>query len=232
MEPPAYSLSVSQHTKFTRAQPPGHNLNHFQSQLGAGSILLRRSLAGLLPFRFSVTTGRHLRFFPFAVQPDEDGYSPDLTGSEGKRDLQREDHPTVAEGKERPFRSGAQRVVMHVGTPDMAPRFARQSIVDSTGEGLGTEWQQKLEDAVAEVIEVPAGLAEEAVKRGVVFEAAQTPGLNDACEGAAAGAENPGTGQRPEGGETGRGEAGLEGEQEGSKGAEEEIRHGCAPNLS
>ena len=41
MEPPAYSLSP-EHAEFTRAQPAGDNLNHFQSQLGAGSILLRR----------------------------------------------------------------------------------------------------------------------------------------------------------------------------------------------
>jgi hypothetical protein len=46
----------------------------------------------------------------------------------------------------------------------MASRFARHSIVHSASEDLGTEGQQKLEDAAAEVIEVPAGLAEEAVK--------------------------------------------------------------------
>ena len=86
--------------------------------------------------------------------------------------------------------------------------------------------------AMAEIIEVPAGLTEEAVKGAVVFEAAQLSRLNDAGEGAAAGAENPGAGQRPEGGETGLGKAGLKSEQEGSKGAEEEIRHGRVANLS
>jgi hypothetical protein len=78
----------------------------------------------------------------------------------------------VAEGKERPFLSGAQRVVMHVGAPDMASGFACQGVIDGTGQDIGTERQQKLEDTVAEVIEIPAGLAEEAMKRAEVFEAA------------------------------------------------------------
>jgi hypothetical protein len=63
------------------------------------------------------------------------------------------------------------------------------------------------------------------VKRTEVFEMAQLPGLNDARERTPAGAENPGTGQRPEGGETGPGKARLKGEQEGSKRADEEIGH-------
>src|SRR5437870_6582182 len=56
----------------------------------------------------------------------------------------------------------------------------------------------------SESIKVPAGLTEEAVKGGVMFEAAQLSGLNNAGERAAAGAENPGAGEGPE-----RGEAGL-----------------------
>jgi hypothetical protein len=85
-----------------------------------------------------------------------------------------------------------------------------------------------LEDAAAQIIEVPAGLAEEAMERAVVFEIGELGGLNDAREGAPAGAEDPGAGQGPEGGETGPSEAGLEGEQERSKGTDQEIGHGAA----
>jgi hypothetical protein len=77
-----------------------------------------------------------------------------------------------------------------------------------------------LEDAVAQIIEVPAGLAEEAMERAEVFELGQLRGLNDASQGTAAGTEDPGAGQGPEGGETGPCEAGLEGEQEGSEGTD------------
>jgi len=75
-----------------------------------------------------------------------------------------------------------------------------------------------LEDTAAEIVEVPAGLAEEAVKGAEVFELGELGGLNDAGEGTAAGTEDPGAGQSPEGGESGPSEAGLEREQEGSKG--------------
>ena len=78
---------------------------------------------------------------------------------------------------------------------------------------------------MAQIIEVPAGLAEEAVKGAVVFEAVKLSGLNDVGEGTAAGTEDPGAGDGPEGGKTGLRKAGLEGEQEGSKRAEQEVRH-------
>jgi hypothetical protein len=131
----------------------------------------------------------------------------------------------VAEGEERQFAGGAQRIVMHAGTPDMPARLASQGVIDGAGEDVGTERQQQLEDAMAQVIEIPAGLAEEAVKRAVMFETAQLGGLNDAGEGAAAGAKNPGAGEGPEGAETGLGKAGLKGEQKGRKGTEQEIGH-------
>jgi hypothetical protein len=78
--------------------------------------------------------------------------------------VQGEDDPAVAKGKEGPFLGGAQRIVMHVGTPDVASGFARQGVVDRAGQHLGTERQQQLKDAVAEVIEIPASLAEETMK--------------------------------------------------------------------
>src|ERR1700681_4033325 len=46
-----------------------------------------------------------------------------------------------------------------------------------------------------------------AMERAVVFELSQLGGLNDAGEGTAAGAEDPGAGHGPEGGETGPSEA-------------------------
>src|ERR1700756_2634576 len=58
-----------------------------------------------------------------------------------------------------------------------------------------------------------------------VFELGELGGLNDAGERAAAGTEDPGAGQSPEGTETGLCEAGLEGEQEWSKGTDQEMGH-------
>jgi len=78
---------------------------------------------------------------------------------------------------------------------------------------------------VAQIVEVPAGLAEEAVERAIVFELGQLRGLNDAGQGASTRTENPGAGQGPEGIEAGLGKARLKGEQEGSKGMDQEIGH-------
>src|SRR5260370_16795062 len=115
---------------------------------------------------------------------------------------------------------------MQDGGTDRAGRVARQGVRHGAGEDLGTERQQEEKDAVAEVIQTPAGLAEEPMKRAEVFEAAQAAGLNDAGEGAAAGAEDPGAGERREGGETGLGKARLKGEEERRKGSDqEEIGH-------
>ncbi len=85
-----------------------------------------------------------------------------------------------------------------------------------------------MEDTAAQIVEVPTGLAEEAVEGAEVFELGELGGLNDAGEGTAARTEDPGAGQGPEGGEAGPSEAGLEGEQERSKGTDQEIGHGAA----
>jgi hypothetical protein len=131
----------------------------------------------------------------------------------------------MAEREDGPLPGGTQRIMMHAGTPDVASGLTRESVIDRCGQHFRTERQQKLEDTVTESIKVPAGLTEEAVKGGVVFEAAQLSGLDDTSERTAAGAENPGAGQSPEGREAGPGKAGLKGEQEGSKGTDEQIRH-------
>jgi len=71
----------------------------------------------------------------------------------------------MAEGKERAFPGRAERIVMHGrAAPDMAAGLASQCVIDGAGEDVWTERQQELEDAVAQIIEIPAGLAEEAVK--------------------------------------------------------------------
>jgi hypothetical protein len=72
---------------------------------------------------------------------------------------------------------------------------------------LGTEGEQEAEGTVAPIVELPAGLAEEAVKRAVVFVLAELGGLDDAGKGAAAGAQDPGTAHAPKGVEAGLGKA-------------------------
>ena len=97
-----------------------------------------------------------------------------------KRDVQGEDDPVVGKGKHGPLLRGAERILIHFGTPVIATRLSRQGVVDSAGQHLGTVRQQKLKDAVAELVEIPAGLAEKTMKRAEVFVAAQLPRLKNA----------------------------------------------------
>jgi hypothetical protein len=203
----------------------GRRFESFPEPVEAGFDIASRWPDRFVSFPAFPGVRGQFRFLAFAIEADQDGQRPDLAGSEGKRDMQGEDDPAVAEGKEGPFLSRAQRIVMHVGPPDVASGLARQGVVDSAGQHLGTERQQQLKDAVTEVIEIPAGPAEETMKGAEVFEAAQLPGLNDAGKRAAAGTKNPGAGQCPEGGETGLSKAGLKGEQQRSKGTDQQIGH-------
>src|SRR5712691_1530477 len=116
--------------------------------------------------------------------------------------------------------------MVHVGAPDVATGLASQGVIDGTEQGRGAEGQQQVEHAMPQRIQVPTSLAEEAVKGAVVLQLGELRGLNDAGQGAPAGTQDPGADQPPEGTEARLCKAGLEGLQEGSKGAHQQIGHG------
>ena len=114
---------------------------------------------------------------------------------------------------------------MHAGAPDVATGLTGQGVIGGSDQDLGAEGEQEAEDTVAQIVELPAGLAEEAVKRAVVFVLAELGGLDDAGEGATAGAQDPGTAQAPKGVEAGLGKAGLEGGQQLGEGVHQQMGH-------
>ena len=61
-------------------------------------------------------------------------------------------------------------IMVHVGAPDVAAGLAGQGVIDGSDQDRGAEGQQQLEHTVAQIIQVPASLAEEAVKGAVVLE--------------------------------------------------------------
>jgi hypothetical protein len=213
-------LAISEDAQQALGNPTGHDLNHFPGQLWTGAVWLGGGLTSLLALQFSAFAGRALIGLPFPVHADEDGKGPVFVGGEGQGDLQREDHEVVAEGEDGPFLGGAQRIVVHAGAPDVTPGFTGQGVVDGGDQDLCAKRQQELEDTAAQIIEVPAGLAEEAMEGAEVFELGKLGGLNNASQGPAPGTENPGAGQNPEGIEARPSEAGLEGEKEWSKGTD------------
>jgi len=64
---------------------------------------------------------------------------PRPCGGKGEGDVQGKDHPVVAESKEGTLLSGAQWVVMHGGTPDVASGFASQGVIDGGDQNLCTK---------------------------------------------------------------------------------------------
>jgi hypothetical protein len=115
-----------------------------------------------------------------AVHADQDGKRPVLIGGEGQGHLQRKDHEVVTKGEERALLCGAQGVVVHASAPDVAPGFTGQGIIDGADQNLCTKRQQQLENAVAQIVEIPAGLAEKAVEGTVMLELRELCRLKDA----------------------------------------------------
>ena len=58
--------------------------------------------------------------------------------------------------------------MMHAGAPDMATGLACQGVIDGADQDLGAEGEQEVKDTVAQIVEVPTGLAEESVEGAVV----------------------------------------------------------------
>jgi len=118
-------------------------------------------------------------------------------------------------------------VMMHAGPVHRETSLTTERIVHCPLQG-GLKSEQshgQLRQAHAQDVEIPGGMAEEAMKRAVVFELGQLRGLDHVGYGTTARTQDTGAGQGPEGGKAGLSKAGLEGEQEGSKGMDQEVWH-------
>jgi hypothetical protein len=99
-------LTVTEDAQFSGAEPASDDPNHFQSELRTSAILLFGGLSGLFLFRLAIAAGSQFRLIPFAIEADEDREGPGLLRSERKRDMQGENDPAMAEGKDGPYLGG------------------------------------------------------------------------------------------------------------------------------
>ncbi len=76
----------------TCAGPPGDNLNHLQSQLRTGPILLVGGLPDLFAFKFAAAAGSQFGILSLSEKPDENRQCPDLVWGKGEGDVQRKRH--------------------------------------------------------------------------------------------------------------------------------------------
>ena len=93
----------------------------------------------MFSFEFTAAAGSQFGILSLAVKPDEDGQCPNVVWGKGEGDVQGKDHPVVAESKEGALLSGAQRVVMHGGAPDVSSRLASQGVIDGGDQNVCTK---------------------------------------------------------------------------------------------
>ena len=129
-----------------------------------------------------------------AVEAEGDGQGEDLGGGpERVDDDQAEDDPVVSPTDQGFGAAGDQRVVMHAGAVEGQAALAAEGVVDRPEEGgpRGEDGGDELGEGHGEVIEVPGGVAEEAMEPGPVADADVAAGEDDLGDVAVAMGEDP-----------------------------------------
>ena len=156
--------------------PLGHQLDEFEGQLGPSAMIgigLGGFAATLLPLGESLSV---------AVQPHGDRQGEDFRRRpEGLHDDQAEHNPIVSPTDQGLGATGDQRIVVHTGTVESQPSFAAEGIVDGpeqsgTGSQNGADQfsQEQTQD-----VDVPGGMAEEAMKSAPMAVAHVAAGEDD-----------------------------------------------------
>lgn len=162
--------AVATDHELSLGKPGGEQLQHLAEQFGTCTMLGigRRFLA-------FASLGQPL---PVAIEPGQERQAPDLAGCPKSADHQAQHHPVVSPTDQLHGAAGDQGVVVHAGAVNGQAPFAAQGIVagqfDEPGRREGR--QQDAGQHAPEEIEVPAGLAEEAVVATVVTVVSRATG--------------------------------------------------------
>src|SRR3954451_14891115 len=143
------------------------------------------------------------------VEAEGDGQGKDLGGGPERVDEdQAEDDPVVSPTDQGFGAAGDQRVVMHAGAVEGQSALAAEGVVDGPEEGgaRGEDGGDELGEGHGEGIEVPGGVAEEAMEAGPVPDADLAAGEDDLGDIAVAMREDPPGDDPREGPEGGCGE--------------------------
>jgi hypothetical protein len=144
-------------------EPGRRQFDEFDGQFRAGAMagiglgLFGIGLA-LLPFREPLAV---------AVKPCDDGEGEDLGRSPERVDNQEaEDDPIVPSTDQRLLAAGDERVVVHAGAVEGQPSSATECVIDGP-KGCGARCEDgddELGESKCEGVEVPGGVAEEAME--------------------------------------------------------------------
>ena len=122
------------------------------------------------------------------------GKAKTLVGAQnGMDEDQAEDDPVVSPTDQGLGAAGDQRVVMHAGAVEGQAAFAAEGVIDGPEEGgpRGEDRDDELGQGHGEGIEVPGGMAEEAMEPGPVADADVAAGEDDLGDVAVAMGEDP-----------------------------------------
>ena len=163
--------------------------------------------------------GLGLAFLPFgeplmvAVEPGGHGQGEDLGGSPGRMDNDdAEDDPIMSPTDQRFLAAGDERVVVHAGAVEGQPSSPAERVIDGP-EDRGPrcdDGDDELGEHECEGVDVPGGVAEEAMKAAPVSVGDVSAGEDDFGDEEVSLGEDPASDDLDEGGEGGRGEDGDE----------------------
>src|SRR5262249_61795036 len=166
-------------------EPAGRQIDEFQGQFRS------RAMRGLGPGRSPLAL---LPSLTVDVQPSGDGQGEDLGGGPpGVDEDQTEDDPIVPPTDQGLGPAGDQRVVMHAGPVEGQAALATQGIIDGPNQGGagGEDRQDQLGQEEGEGVDVPGGMAEEAMESRPVADADVAAGEDDLGDEAVPLGEDP-----------------------------------------
>ena len=165
-------------------EPLGHQVDEFQGQFRSGAMIgivlgFGGFLLALFPLRILFPLGQPLAV---AVQADGDGQGEDFGGCPGGEGDDQAEHDPVVSPTDQGFgAAGDERVVMHAGAVEGQPAFATEGVVDGPEEGgaRGEDRDDQLGQVHGEGVDVPGGMAEEAMEPRPVSVADMAAGEDD-----------------------------------------------------
>ena len=146
------------------------------------------------------------------VEAEGDRQGEDLGGGPKRVDEDQTEHDPVVSPTDQGFgAAGDQRVVMHAGAVEGQAALAAEGVVDGPGEGgpRCEDGDDELGEVHGEGVEVPGGVAEEAMEAAPVSDADLAAGEDDLGDVAVA------MGEDPSGDDQGEGPVGGCGEDRG-----------------
>ena len=205
--------AVTEHDDLVIGEPPGRQVDEFQGQFRSGAMIgialaLAVALAWVRPLAFPGLGRFPLALLPLGeplavdVQPGGDGQGEDLGGRpEGVDDDQTEDDPVVSPTDQGLGPAGDERVVVHAGAVEGQAALATEGVIDGPEElgARGEDRHDQLGQGHGEGVDVPGGMAEEAMESRPVAVADVAAGEDDFGDEAVALGEDPAGDDRDEG---------------------------------